>query len=702
MINAYDFDGTIYDGDSSLDFYLCCLKKNKKILLQLPIQIWGIILYLLGIIDKTAFKEKVFSFLKRIDNVDTYIKEFWQKNDKKIKAWYLEQKKESDIIISASPEFLLKHLEKKLNFKVIASRVNKETGKFEGKNCHDYEKIKRYKEIYKNRKIKKFYSDSIKADRAMLEFANEAYLVKGDNVSKIDIENYVESHTAKITKLFLSIFSITFFIILFGTIFDNKVVLEVATNKNNIIAFILSIILLIAFFKICKNKQEDKVWIFCLIGGILIFTMQILVLVFAKNSPGWDWKIVYQSALDYVNGKLDGSSIWYFNTFPNNKYLFAIQIILFKILKIIGLLKYSLTATHIINIICVDISILLTLLTVKKMYGKKSVLYAITLIILSSAFYIYLPIFYSDTAAMPIPIALIYIFISMDRDKENIIINKKNILLSIVFSIIALLGIKIKVTTIIVFIAIIICSIINKQVKKQAKIITLIALLLIFELLSLNYIERKTNFFNSEENNSLPYTHWVMMGLYEFPSNVKGKNYIGVYNAELYSYSFKLGYRDKIISGNKKKIAEKLTQYGPIGYLKFLYRKSLFAWGDGTFHGSRMISENKLVKNNFIQELIYCSGKYFVYYYILNTAILFAMYILFIIGSIKNIKENEKNTTIVYMAIYGLLFFLLIWEASARYLIHYVPLMIVGSISGMLVLEKKTCKGFIKKYEEEK
>ena len=32
MINGYDFDETIYDGDSSVDFYFFCLRKNKKVL----------------------------------------------------------------------------------------------------------------------------------------------------------------------------------------------------------------------------------------------------------------------------------------------------------------------------------------------------------------------------------------------------------------------------------------------------------------------------------------------------------------------------------------------------------------------------------------------------------------------------------------------------------------------------------------------
>lgn len=187
MINAYDFDGTIYDGDSSVDFYFYCLKKNKKVLLQLPVQMWGAILYILKIYDKTKFKEKVFSYLKRIDNPDKYVKDFWKQNKIKIKDWYIKQQEKTDVIISASPEFLLKPLEKEMNFKVIATKVNKQTGKFESLNCHDYEKIKRYEELYK-KKIKRFYSDSIKADKPMLEYAEEAYLVEKNNITKLNLK----------------------------------------------------------------------------------------------------------------------------------------------------------------------------------------------------------------------------------------------------------------------------------------------------------------------------------------------------------------------------------------------------------------------------------------------------------------------------------------------------------------------------------
>ena len=192
MINAYDFDETIYDGDSSVDFYLYCLKRKPSIIIMAPIQIYGVLLYILKIKNKDFMKEKIFSFLKRIDNINDYIEDFWNKNRKKIKEWYLKQKKKSDVIISASPEFLLKPLEKELKVdRIIATKVNKKTGKFESKNCHDYQKIKRYEtEMRRKNDIKRFYSDSIKSDKAMFVYAKEAYLVKKNKIEKIDPNNY--------------------------------------------------------------------------------------------------------------------------------------------------------------------------------------------------------------------------------------------------------------------------------------------------------------------------------------------------------------------------------------------------------------------------------------------------------------------------------------------------------------------------------
>lgn len=178
-MNVYDFDDTIYDGDSTFDFYLFCLRRHKKILLLLPSLLFAYIkYYVFHISSKTQFKEAMYKFLKYCD-IDNDIKDFWETHKRKIKKWYLEQKKSDDVIISASPAFLLSPLEKSIGFTVIASNVDKLTGNYNGVNCYYDEKVRRFFEAYPQGEIDCFYSDHY-SDEPLAKIADNAFIVDGD------------------------------------------------------------------------------------------------------------------------------------------------------------------------------------------------------------------------------------------------------------------------------------------------------------------------------------------------------------------------------------------------------------------------------------------------------------------------------------------------------------------------------------------
>lgn len=184
-INLYDFDKTIYNGDSTIDFYLFILKKHKNIIKFLPNQIKGLIKYKQKKISKETFKEYFFEFLTSIENPELEVKEFWIKNKRKIKKWYLNCSHKNDIIISASPEFLVKEIGKILKVKcVIASEINIKNGKFKGKNCYGKEKVRRFKEKYPASNVINAYSDSL-SDMPMLNLAKNKYLVNQNKIKKI-------------------------------------------------------------------------------------------------------------------------------------------------------------------------------------------------------------------------------------------------------------------------------------------------------------------------------------------------------------------------------------------------------------------------------------------------------------------------------------------------------------------------------------
>ena len=85
-MNAYDFDKTIYAGDSSVDFYLFTLRRHPSVALLWPSQAAAFFRYKCGKCDKTAMKQVFFAFVKKIPDIDREISLFWDKKEKKI--WF--------------------------------------------------------------------------------------------------------------------------------------------------------------------------------------------------------------------------------------------------------------------------------------------------------------------------------------------------------------------------------------------------------------------------------------------------------------------------------------------------------------------------------------------------------------------------------------------------------------------------------------
>ena len=183
-MNAYDFDKTIYDGDSTADFYKYTFFKYPKTRKYFFVTAWSFFLYIIGYYTKTEFKEKMYSFLKGIPDIDEALRSFWDSHIKNIKQYYLRQQAPDDIIISASPEFLLKPICERLGIEyLIASIVDAHTGKYTGENCYGEEKVKRLEAYMPDYKINEFYSDSV-SDDPVGALAERSYIVRKENIIK--------------------------------------------------------------------------------------------------------------------------------------------------------------------------------------------------------------------------------------------------------------------------------------------------------------------------------------------------------------------------------------------------------------------------------------------------------------------------------------------------------------------------------------
>ncbi len=179
-MNIYDFDGTLYQGDSTLDFILFSLKKHPSLLRFLPVQGMAFASYALKRIDKTTMKQQFFRVFTGY-NAEGLLEEFWDTHQHKIFPWYVGgQQKEDDILISASPEFLLAPICQRLGIRhLMASRVDPKTGRYTGLNCWGQEKVIRLKDQMGITHCDNFYSDS-HSDQPLADIADRAFLVEKD------------------------------------------------------------------------------------------------------------------------------------------------------------------------------------------------------------------------------------------------------------------------------------------------------------------------------------------------------------------------------------------------------------------------------------------------------------------------------------------------------------------------------------------
>ena len=191
-MNIYDFDNTIYDGDSCRDIVIFGLKKYPRIVLKSLLNAnRANKLYKDNKVEFESVKEALLSFIFEIDNYEEFIDEFVKTHMKKIKPWYISYKREDDVIASASYELWVSKFMNNLGIKnVIATKVD-ENGKIIGKNCKREEKVRRIKEEYKKCTFENAYSDS-EVDSVVLELANNPYVVEGN-----DIIHYVKEYKFK-------------------------------------------------------------------------------------------------------------------------------------------------------------------------------------------------------------------------------------------------------------------------------------------------------------------------------------------------------------------------------------------------------------------------------------------------------------------------------------------------------------------------
>ncbi len=162
VIAFFDFDGTITEKDSLLEFIRYC-KGDTAFYMGFLLHSPMLIAYKLKIISNHRAKEIMLNYFfgkMNIKEFDAYCVQF---NEEVMPSLLrpkalneinkLKEKGAEIVVVSASPEYWIEKWCRSMNIKCIATRLlitsdNKISGKIEGLNCYGKEKVRRIHEDY--------------------------------------------------------------------------------------------------------------------------------------------------------------------------------------------------------------------------------------------------------------------------------------------------------------------------------------------------------------------------------------------------------------------------------------------------------------------------------------------------------------------------------------------------------------------------
>lgn len=440
---------------------------------------------------------------------------------------------------------------------------------------------------------------------------------------------------------------------------------------NPIAIFLGGFIILLVIYNVYKlikkinPKYHDKIAL-----GMFLISLIIMLLWGLNNEiiPAYDLShIIAKSDLLLKNNHYFGSEI-YFSIYPTQ---IPITIFIYGI-KTIGSF-FNITNLNafviIYNAIMTSLMFLFIYKIVKKLSNSHLALIVMFITMLYPDFYLYIPYYYTDIMALPFGIIGFYLLLAGDLKENN-----KSYIYYLLAGILFGIGFKLRVTTIIILIAYIICLLRNIEVKLFIKKLLFIFTGIILTLFTYSKIIYPSFNVEIDESVKVPPLHWVMMG-----TNPETD---GGYDDAAINFSIHSKDKNKDIMEVIKSRIPKLTP-------KFYYNKLRKVWSEGDHDIQRKYALTKQMSEfkNYINGPMCGILRYY------SQMLKFTIYTLFLISigyelKKKNNFQDSKNAPIIISVFGGILFYLL-WEALSRYSFSFLPIIIIGTFTGIDLFVKK-------------
>ncbi|KRN78825.1 integral membrane protein [Fructilactobacillus lindneri DSM 20690 = JCM 11027] len=383
------------------------------------------------------------------------------------------------------------------------------------------------------------------------------------------------------------------------------------------------------------------------------------MLVFNISAPiGFDVGTIHQSL---VNHKVASG---YLSLNPNNFFLFYFQHTILNLFN----LSPSWINVNLLNLVCLDLSLGLNAVSIYVL-NHRALLPLLILQDILMLLLVQVIVPYSDVMVLPFVSLMILGFVIAEKGK-NTFLKYYGV---VVCAIGALSTYLMKPSSIIFILAVLLWMLFNfsavamtrKKVMNYVIAAGLFGIIFFGGVSSFKHFEYHDKLVNVTKDQGEPATHFMAMGVSDR----------GGWNAEQVAKTQAMKTNKERSDYSQKIIQQRFKEYGIIGFIQFFINKNYANTSDGTFgwyHGD----EPYIVKpaKTKLQSIFYEQGTHFHDYQFL--AQIFWIMNILLLG--LGFAMVDKYTQIFRLAIMGGLLFLLLFEGGrSRYLIQFLPLMLM-------------------------
>lgn len=388
--------------------------------------------------------------------------------------------------------------------------------------------------------------------------------------------------------------------------------------------------------------------------GIIVLLTLMAVWQLRMNS-GADWWSVYNGAVEWATYH-EFKTTWflvYFNQYQNNIPWVLLTALLYRGLAVLHITRFY-EASIILNVFLFLGSILLLYRTAKTFMKPRIALLFLFFCTFYIPFYLNVPVFYTDIPALfCLAVALFFLSREHQTGDWRWLIGTGAFLG---------FGFKIKGTVIVALVAVVIWKLLKGQCKGMIAALvgaTVCVMCIGFWVQGCGIIQKEY-----EESRKLPYTHWIMMGLKDD----------GIYNGDDVKFSLQGRTYEEKKEITKNEIKKRLNEYGVGGLLKHLYKKSIDGVWSGADQNSMIFFYAEPLHEGLASDLFYWKGKYSNTVLLLMKCVYLFYLSLGVLGTGMSWRRGDKNIISLFrLNLLGIFSFLLIWEASQRYVFLFVP-----------------------------